>query len=92
MDRLDDHERAVVACATACEGEPLTLTEIGRRLGITREWVRKIELRALGKLGDAPAGVRRASAAGRCGEMPAVRAWRCGLQSDQSQTLGSGMA
>ena len=33
------------------EGEaPLTLKEIGRRLGVTREWVRKIEVRAVRKL------------------------------------------
>jgi Sigma-70, region 4 len=32
--------------------EPLTLKEIGRRLGVTREWVRRIELRALHKLRD----------------------------------------
>jgi hypothetical protein len=43
------------------EGEsPLTLKEIGRRLGVTREWVRKIEVRAMRKLdntheGDLPA-------------------------------------
>jgi RNA polymerase primary sigma factor len=35
------------------EGEtPLTFKEIGRRLGVTREWIRKIELRAIGKLGE----------------------------------------
>ena len=28
----------------------LTLKEIGRRLGVTREWVRKIEVRAVRKL------------------------------------------
>ena len=39
------------------EGElPLTLKEIGRRLGVTREWVRKIELRAIRKLDDRIAG------------------------------------
>ena len=31
-------------------GEPLTLKEVGRRLGFNREWVRKIELRAIAKL------------------------------------------
>ena len=33
----------------------MTLKEIGKRLGVTREWVRKIEVRAVKKLeGDAP--------------------------------------
>jgi hypothetical protein len=30
----------------------LTHKEIGRRLGVTRDWVRKIQLRAIRKLGD----------------------------------------
>jgi hypothetical protein len=30
--------------------ERLTLAEVGERLGFTREWVRKIERRALAKL------------------------------------------
>jgi hypothetical protein len=34
----------------------LTLKEIGRRLGVTREWVRKIELRAVRKLDDRTVG------------------------------------
>ncbi len=38
------------------EGEaPMTLREVGQRVGLTREWVRKIEVRALRKLGDSPA-------------------------------------
>jgi len=50
MDRLDARERAVLALRYGLGGErPLTLKEIGRRLGVTREWVRKIELRARGK-------------------------------------------
>src|SRR5262249_14484332 len=53
MDRLDDRERAILALRYGLEGElPLTLKEIGRRLGVTREWVRKIELRAVRKLDD----------------------------------------
>jgi RNA polymerase primary sigma factor len=38
LSRLDERE------------VPLTLKEIGRRLGVTREWVRKIELRAVSRL------------------------------------------
>ena len=51
MERLDNRERSILALRYGLEGEsPLTLKEIGRRLGVTREWVRKIELRALRKL------------------------------------------
>ena len=57
LDRLDARERAILALRYGLEGElPLTLKEIGRRLGVTREWVRKIELRALRKLDDRIAG------------------------------------
>jgi RNA polymerase sigma factor (sigma-70 family) len=53
LDRLDARERAILALRYGLEGElPLTLKEIGRRLGVTREWVRKIELRAIRKLDD----------------------------------------
>lgn len=49
--------------------QPLTLQEVGRRLGVTREWVRKIELRAVKKLDDrggwwpTPASTRRTTRA-----------------------------
>ncbi len=53
LDRLDDRERMIISLRFGLEGqEPQTLIQIGRRLGITREWVRKIELRAVSKLGD----------------------------------------
>jgi RNA polymerase primary sigma factor len=53
LDRLDDRERAILSWRYGLEGaSPLTLKEIGRRLGVTREWVRKIELRAVRKLDD----------------------------------------
>lgn len=56
MDRLDDRERAILALRFGLEGEvPLTLKEVGRRLGVTREWVRKIEIRAVKKLDDCDA-------------------------------------
>ena len=56
MDRLDDRERTILALRYGLEGAvPMTLKEIGRRLGVTREWVRKIELRAVRKLDDRPA-------------------------------------
>ena len=45
MDRLDDRERTILSLRYGLEGAlPLTLKEIGRRLGVTREWVREIEL------------------------------------------------
>jgi RNA polymerase primary sigma factor len=53
MQRLDERERSILALRFGLEGElPLTLKEVGRRLGVTREWVRKIELRAVRKLDD----------------------------------------
>lgn len=53
MSRLDDRERMVLALRYGLGGvTPLTLKEVGRRLGVTREWVRKIELRAVRKLDD----------------------------------------
>ena len=51
LERLDDRERLVISLRFGLEdGSPLTLKEIGRRIGVTREWVRKIELRAVSKL------------------------------------------
>src|SRR5579885_684090 len=42
LDRLDDRERTILSLRYGLEGAvPLTLKEIGRRLGVTREWVRK---------------------------------------------------
>jgi RNA polymerase primary sigma factor len=57
LDRLDDRERTIVSLRFGLHGDdPMTLKEVGRRLGVTREWVRKIEARAVKKLdGDAPA-------------------------------------
>ena len=53
LDRLDERERQVLLLRFGLSGElPQTLREIGRRLGVTREWVRKIELRAVNKLHD----------------------------------------
>lgn len=51
MSQLEDRERQVLILRFGLMGEePLTLKEIGRRLGVTREWVRKIELRAVSRL------------------------------------------
>ncbi|QEH38473.1 RNA polymerase sigma factor SigA [Aquisphaera giovannonii] len=71
MGRLDDRERMVLQLRFGLEGNvPQTLTEIGRRMGVTREWVRKIEVRAVSKLaaaaaapaGSAPCSSAKASA------------------------------
>jgi RNA polymerase primary sigma factor len=51
MDRLDTRERLVISFRYGLSGDqPLTLKEIGLRLGVTREWVRKIELKAVAKM------------------------------------------
>jgi RNA polymerase primary sigma factor len=52
MERLDARERAILALRYGLGGDVLTLKEIGRRFGMTGEWARRLELRALRKLGD----------------------------------------
>ena len=53
IENLDARERTILVLRYGLEGEsPLTLKEIGRRLGVTREWVRKIEVRAMRKLNN----------------------------------------
>jgi RNA polymerase primary sigma factor len=62
LDRLDERERTILSLRYGLGGAvPLTLKEIGRRLGVTREWVRKIELRAVSKLDDRETTVPRRS-------------------------------
>jgi RNA polymerase primary sigma factor len=49
--RLDAREREIITLRFGLEGgEPMTLKEVGCRLGFTREWARKIEVRAIAKL------------------------------------------
>jgi RNA polymerase primary sigma factor len=51
LDRLDDRSAAVLRLRFGLGGEePMTLKEIGDRLGLTRERVRQIEVEALAKL------------------------------------------
>jgi RNA polymerase sigma factor (sigma-70 family) len=53
MQRLGNRERTILELRYGLAGEePLMLKEIGRRIGVTREWVRKIEIRALRQLRD----------------------------------------
>ena len=51
MEGLETRERSVLRCHFGLDGEGLTFAEIGRRLGVTRECVRRIHVRALRKLG-----------------------------------------
>lgn len=50
LSRLEGREEEVLRARFGIDGFPLTLAEIGERMGITRERVRQIEARALGKL------------------------------------------
>lgn len=51
LGRLDARERAIVTMRFGLGGRAaMTLKEIGNRLGVTREWVRRIEARSLEKL------------------------------------------
>ncbi len=49
LSRLTAREVMVLECRAGMRGEPMTLEEIGRRLGVTRERVRQIEHHALEK-------------------------------------------
>ena len=54
MRDLDERERLVLTYRYGLDGAtPLTLRALGERLGVTREWARKIELKALRKLDSA---------------------------------------
>jgi RNA polymerase primary sigma factor len=51
LDRLNERERMIVNLRYGLEGnDPMTLKDVGRLMGVTREWVRKIELRAVQKM------------------------------------------
>jgi RNA polymerase primary sigma factor len=51
METLDDRERTILALRYGLDCEPLTLREVGDRLGLCGERVRKIESVAIRKLG-----------------------------------------
>ncbi|HEY2156449.1 MAG TPA: sigma-70 family RNA polymerase sigma factor, partial [Isosphaeraceae bacterium] len=52
LARLDERGREILAARYGLgEVAPVTVREIGGRLGVTREWARKLELRALRALG-----------------------------------------
>lgn len=50
MKYLSDREREVIELRNGLAGEPLTLAEIGRRAGVSRERIRHIETAAVAKL------------------------------------------
>jgi RNA polymerase primary sigma factor len=50
LSRLEEREEEVLRSRFGINGFPQTLAEIGDNMGITRERVRQIEARALGKL------------------------------------------
>jgi RNA polymerase primary sigma factor len=56
MESLENRERTILSMRYGLDNEnPMTLQQIGERLGVTREWVRKIECKAIRKLrGEAP--------------------------------------
>jgi DNA-directed RNA polymerase sigma subunit (sigma70/sigma32) len=48
---LNDRERIILAMRYGQDGAPLSLKEVGTRLGLCTEWVRKIQSRVIRKLG-----------------------------------------
>jgi RNA polymerase primary sigma factor len=85
LECLDDRERIVLSLRYGLDDKnPMSLREIGSRFGMTREWVRKIELKAIQKLRDEqtsePSELLRCSrttnARWRAGEVVAPRARR----------------
>ncbi len=52
LGRLEDRERAIIMARFGLDesGEPHTLEEVGEELGVTKERVRQLEVRAMGKL------------------------------------------
>jgi len=54
LDAIDERAARILKLRYGLDGEdPMTLKEIGERIGLTRERVRQIEHEALGKLRDA---------------------------------------
>jgi RNA polymerase primary sigma factor len=47
---LPEREQAVIRLRFGFDGEPMTLQDVGKQLGLSREWVRRLEARALEQL------------------------------------------
>jgi RNA polymerase primary sigma factor/RNA polymerase sigma factor len=60
LEQLDDRERQIVTARFGLVRgqEPLTLTQVGVVMGVTKERVRQIQVRAIGKLREAVADAR----------------------------------
>jgi len=54
INQLDEREREIVSShfGLGMKGAPLTLEQLGKRFGVTKERIRQIEQRALGRLRD----------------------------------------
>jgi RNA polymerase primary sigma factor len=55
LDKLDERERSIIVARFGLDegGEPHTLEQVGNELGVTKERVRQLEMRAMGKLRQA---------------------------------------
>jgi len=69
MESLNVRERTVLTLRYGLDAEPLTLSQVGTRLGLCRASVRKIELDAIRKLGSD----HYDSGADRCHRSPTAR-------------------
>jgi RNA polymerase primary sigma factor len=88
LGRLEPRERSILIFRYGLEGESaLTLKEIGRRFGVTREWVRKIEIRAVRKLHNEYAAEMSGPPGGGSSPRPARRFGRG--QTEEVVTSGS---
>ena len=91
LAHLEPRERTILVLRYGLEGESaLTLKEIGRRLGVTREWVRKIEIRAIRKLHNEYAADTSSQPAHDC--LPRSTRNLGGPQTEEGITSGSSSA